>query len=52
MSAAERLAIPVGPRSVSALLLRPPDARALLVLAHGAGAGMSHRFLEGLPRRR
>lgn len=48
MSAAELLAIPVGPRSVSALLLRPPDARALLVLAHGAGAGMSHRFLEGL----
>ncbi len=24
----------------------PPDARALLVLAHGAGAGMRHPFLE------
>ena len=29
-----------------ALLLRPPDAHALLVLAHGAGAGMRHHFLE------
>jgi hypothetical protein len=27
------------------LLLRPPDARALLVLAHGAGAGMRHTFM-------
>ncbi len=31
-----------------ALLLRPPDAHALLVLAHGAGAGMGHHFLEDL----
>jgi len=30
----------------SALLLRPGDAEALLVLAHGAGAGMRHSFLE------
>jgi predicted alpha/beta-hydrolase family hydrolase len=28
------------------LLLRPPDARALLVLAHGAGAGMRHPFMQ------
>jgi len=28
------------------LLVAPPDARALLVLAHGAGAGMRHAFLE------
>src|SRR6266566_5019370 len=28
------------------LLNVPPDARALLVLAHGAGAGMRHPFLE------
>ena len=28
------------------LLVAPPDAKALLVLAHGAGAGMSHPFLE------
>jgi len=33
---------------VSALLLRPPKAQRLLVLAHGAGAGMSHPFLEKL----
>jgi predicted alpha/beta-hydrolase family hydrolase len=28
-----------------ALLLRPPAARALYVLAHGAGAGMRHAFM-------
>jgi len=28
------------------LLVVPPGARALLVLAHGAGAGMRHPFLE------
>jgi hypothetical protein len=31
---------------VSAILLRPADARCLLVLAHGAGAGMRHSFME------
>lgn len=31
---------------VSALLLRPPGARWLLVLGHGAGAGMRHSFME------
>lgn len=31
---------------VSALLLRPPDARRLFVFGHGAGAGMRHRFME------
>ena len=31
-----------------ALLLRPAKARWLLVLAHGAGAGMSHPFMEKL----
>jgi predicted alpha/beta-hydrolase family hydrolase len=30
---------------VAALLLRPAAARWLLVLAHGAGAGMRHRFM-------
>lgn len=34
--------------SVSALLQRPQDAIALLVLAHGAGAGMEHPFMEAL----
>jgi predicted alpha/beta-hydrolase family hydrolase len=33
---------------VSGLLVIPDDARALLVLAHGAGAGMSHAFLEAV----
>lgn len=33
---------------VSALLLRPPKAETMLVLAHGAGAGMRHPFLEAL----
>ena len=31
---------------VSALLVRPERAKALLVIAHGAGAGMRHRFME------
>ncbi len=35
---------PVG--DVAAFLLRPPDAWLLYVMAHGAGAGMRHRFLE------
>jgi predicted alpha/beta-hydrolase family hydrolase len=30
------------------LLLRPRGAKALLVLAHGAGAGMRHAFMEAL----
>jgi predicted alpha/beta-hydrolase family hydrolase len=33
---------------VSAVLLRPPDAGWLLVLAHGAGAGMRHPFMEAI----
>ena len=33
-------------RSVSALLIAPPDARACYVLAHGAGVGMKHRAME------
>jgi len=40
---------------VSPLLLSPPAARACLVLAHGAGAGMKHPFMaavaEGLAER-
>jgi uncharacterized protein len=34
--------------SVSALVLRPPQARACYVLAHGAGAGMSHPSMEAI----
>jgi predicted alpha/beta-hydrolase family hydrolase len=32
--------------AVSGLLIKPSDARGLLLLAHGAGAGMRHRFME------
>lgn len=32
--------------AVSGLLLKPETATALLLLAHGAGAGMRHRFME------
>src|SRR2546429_8721565 len=37
-----------GEAPVSGLLVRPPDARRLYVLAHGAGAGMRHPFLESI----
>jgi predicted alpha/beta-hydrolase family hydrolase len=33
---------------VSAILDRPDDARCLLVLGHGAGAGMRHPFMESV----
>lgn len=36
---------------VSGLLLRPRDVRALYVLAHGAGAGMRHPFLQSIAER-
>ena len=43
-------------RLVSALLVEPRDAAACLTLAHGAGAGMTHPFMnaaaEGLAARR
>jgi uncharacterized protein len=35
-------------QSVSGLLLVPTDARACYVLAHGAGAGMTHPFMAGV----
>jgi predicted alpha/beta-hydrolase family hydrolase len=49
MSAARELRFAVeGAGEVSALLVRPAKPRRLLVLAHGAGAGMTHPFLEAL----
>jgi len=49
MAASEELRLGVeGAGKVSALLLRPAKARWLLVLAHGAGAGMSHPFMAKL----
>ncbi len=52
-ASAEELKVQVGERvgEVSALLLRPPDARLLYVVAHGAGAGMRHPFLESIAAR-
>ena len=42
----ERVRIAVGDESVSGLLLRPADAKALYLFAHGAGAGMTHKAME------
>ena len=52
MSAGEPLEIVVGERigRVAGLLLRPPEPWAGYVLAHGAGAGMEHPFLESVAR--
>jgi hypothetical protein len=49
MGEGERLRFAV-PNSgeVSAILVRPAKARWLLALAHGAGAGMTHPFMEKL----
>ncbi|MGH8288247.1 MAG: alpha/beta hydrolase family protein [Steroidobacteraceae bacterium] len=45
----ERLTFDVGAKhSVSALFSRPGSARAVLVLAHGAGAGMEHPSMRGV----
>jgi len=46
--AANNIQIPVSAKAgvVSGLLIKPEDTKALLVLAHGAGAGMRHRFME------
>jgi predicted alpha/beta-hydrolase family hydrolase len=38
--------IEAGTAAVSALLIRPEQARACYVFAHGAGAGMTHAFME------
>jgi len=53
MAAATELRFSVAETSgeVSALLVRPSDARLLYVLAHGAGAGMRHTFLESIAQR-
>jgi predicted alpha/beta-hydrolase family hydrolase len=43
----QRLKLQVGSaNAVSALLLRPSGAQACFVFAHGAGAGMTHEFME------
>lgn len=42
---------PSASSSSSELFQRPSDARALLLLAHGAGAGPHHAFMEALTER-
>lgn len=44
----EDLSISVDGGRISGLLTRPDDAGWLLVLAHGAGAGMRHPFMEAV----
>ena len=53
MPPATELRVGVGETAgdVAALLVRPADARLLYVLAHGAGAGMRHPFLETISQR-
>src|SRR5690242_12975472 len=49
MDTVEDLRVAVdGAGEVSALLLRPAKAQWLLVMGHGAGAGMSHPFMAEL----
>lgn len=49
MSEAEELRLGVGDRGeVSAILTRPAEAKWMLALGHGAGAGMRHAFMEAL----
>ena len=47
----EELRIPAGEEEVHALLEMPAGAEWLYVLAHGAGAGMRHRFMEDISLR-
>lgn len=42
------IAIPADPAPIAGLLWRPPAARALYVLGHGAGAGMHHPFMVAI----
>jgi uncharacterized protein len=51
MATVEQLRFSVeGGGEVSALFFRPANARHLLAFAHGAGAGMSHSFMENVAR--
>src|SRR5438132_9970373 len=53
MTAATELTLAASPGGspVSGLLLQPTGARLLYILAHGAGAGMRHPFLESIAQR-
>ena len=45
-----QLVISVGAEAVSGLLVRPANAKALYLFAHGAGAGMTHKAMESNAR--
>lgn len=47
----KRIRIPAGEDTVSALWQKPAAPEALIVLAHGAGAGMEHAFMETMATR-
>ncbi len=47
---AQELTFSVAGNAVSAIFLRPENAKWLLVFAHGAGAGMRHSFMEDVSR--
>ena len=51
MTTQQSVQFAVGDARVSGLFDRPPEPRALLVLAHGAGAGMLHPFLNAMAAR-
>jgi len=51
MSIQHSVQFPVADARVSGILDRPTEPRALLVLAHGAGAGMLHPFLNAMAAR-
>ena len=46
----QKITIPVGNEQVSGLLLRPSNAEAIYLFAHGAGAGMTHNAMESNAR--
>ena len=46
-----QITISAADTSVSGLLARPANARCLLILAHGAGAGMRHPFMARISER-
>jgi uncharacterized protein len=48
MNDVRNLRFPVDQEQVSALLVLPSHATSLLVLAHGAGAGMNHPFMSAI----
>ena len=46
----EKIKIPISDLdlAVSAILTQPEDANALIIMAHGAGAGINHPFMESV----